>query len=72
MRERLPLIHAPTMIMSGEFDTMVEYIKPHRALLPPTTPAVTAVIKGAGNFAPMEVPGEFSRVVMDFLEQSFD
>ena len=72
MRERLPLIKVPTMILSGEHDTMIDYVEPHTALLPEGTPAVASVIKGAGDFAPMEVPEEFSRVVVDFLEKPLD
>ena len=71
MTERLPLIKVPTMILSGEHDTMIDYVGPHMALLPEGTPAVSAILKDAGDFAPMEVPEEFTRVVVDFFERSF-
>ena len=65
--ERLPLVQAPTLFMAGEHDVMRGHIERHRALLPPTTPAEIAIMEDAGDFAALEKPEEFARIVMDFL-----
>ena len=71
LSERLPLVQSPTLLMAGEHDTMVGYIDRHRALLPQSRPGATAVIKGAGDYAAMEKPREWARLVLDFLEKPF-
>ena len=65
--KRLPLVRAPILFMSGEYDRQMGDLNRQSSLLPPDVPTETAVIKGAGNYAAMEKPEEFARLVMDFL-----
>lgn len=65
--QRLPLLKVPTLFMAGEHDYMRPHMERHLSLLPPDTPVETAVIEGAGDFAALERPQEFARIVMDYL-----
>ena len=65
--DRVPLVQAPTLFLSGEHDQHVRHLEHHRSLMSPTTPVETVIIKDAGIFAPMEKPEEFAQILMDFL-----
>lgn len=64
--ERLPQIHAPTLIIAGDRD--VTDIHEITGLLLARIPgAKEAVIAGSGHIVNMEKPEEFNRAVLDFL-----
>ena len=65
--QRLPLVQAPTLFLSGDHNHNVRHVEHHISLMSPTTPVETAVIKDTGNFAEMEKPEEYARILMDFL-----
>ena len=65
--QRLPLLKVPTMFLAGEHDYMRPHMERHRSLLPPGTPGDTAIIQGAGDFAALERPEEFARIVVEYL-----
>ena len=65
--QRLPLLKVPTLFMAGEHDYMRPHMERHRSLLPQGTAGETAVIQGAGDFAALERPEEFARIVMEYL-----
>ena len=66
---RLPLLKVPTLFMCGELDHQMGSLDRQKSLLPPGVPAETAVIESAGNYAAMEKPQEFARLMMEFLEK---
>ncbi len=64
---RLPMLQTPTLFMAGEFDHQGGHVDRHKSAMPPTALVETAVIPGGGDFAALEKPQEFARLVMDFL-----
>ena len=64
VRERIPRISAPTLLMGGEHD---EFTPRHELLKPLFRQAETHVIENASAVTMLECPDEFNRVVLDFL-----
>jgi pimeloyl-ACP methyl ester carboxylesterase len=62
--ERLPLIQAPTLLITGELDPLAEGLHRHINLVRDCT---TSIIEDAGSFVFMEKPQEYASQVLDFL-----
>ena len=60
-----PTIQTPTLVLFGDQDALVEQENRFRAL----PNAQFATIVNAGHVTMLDQPGEFSRVVLDFLRQ---
>ncbi len=65
--ERVTLLQVPTLFLAGEHDHMRVHLDRHRSFVPASTPTELAIIEGAGAFAAMEKPQEFTRIVLDYL-----
>ena len=66
IRERLPLVRVPTLIISFEHAPQ-PHDALHRSLVPSDVPSDLVTIKGAGRMAAMEQPEQFAKAIMDFL-----
>ena len=64
---RLPLLRVPTYFMCGDLEHVGSDLERQKALLPAGVPTGSAYIKGAGDYAAMEAPQEFARLMMEFL-----
>ena len=67
--ERLRDIHAPTLIIGGERDVsdIQEIVAKLAAEI---VGAKKQTLPGAGHLVPMEKPGEFNRLALDFLAKT--
>ena len=63
--ERLPLIQAPTLVMSGHQDTLRRALEPVAARIPR---ARTRMVEGGSYFTTFDDPELLSREILDFLE----
>ena len=63
---RLPLLRVPTYFMCGDLEHVGSDLERQKALLPAGVPTGSAYIKGAGDYAAMEAPQEFARLMMEF------
>ena len=69
--ERLREIQAPTLVIGGERDAS----DTHKIVAKLTSEMPRArkeLVSGAGHLVPMEKPGEFNRLVLEFLAQHHD
>ena len=67
--ERLPDIHVPTLVIGGERDVS-DIHKIVAKLTSEIAGARKHVMPGAGHLVPMEKPGEFNRLALDFIARS--
>lgn len=69
LREELPLIQAPTLVVWGAHDTLVHVKHAHEtARLIPNSE--TVIFERTGHVAMIERPGRFNRVVSEFIEET--
>ena len=67
--ERFSEIHVPTLVIGGERD--VSDIHQIVAKLAAEIPgAKKKILAGAGHLVPMELPDEFNRLTLEFIEQT--
>jgi len=66
----LPSINAPALCIAGEYDRKFTSIA--RKMCSKLGNGRLAIIPGAGHATHIEKPREFNRVVLNFLEESFD
>ena len=64
MASRLPLIEAPTLVMAGETDTLVEYVGRTARLVKRSR---QHIVPGATNFMMLQEPEELAEIIRDFL-----
>ncbi len=67
INDRFPLLRVPTYFMCGDLEHVGSDLERQKALLPAGVPTGSAYIKGAGDYAAMEAPQEFARLMMEFL-----
>lgn len=66
VEDRLPLLKCPTLLISGgEKDIFHERMEVTKGLI---SDCRTRVISGGGDLIPLEKPGEFAEVTLDFLK----
>ena len=64
MASRLPLIEAPTLVMAGETDTLVEYVERTARLVKRSR---QHIVPGATNFMMLQEPEKLAEIIRDFL-----
>jgi pimeloyl-ACP methyl ester carboxylesterase len=66
VKPKLGMIAAPTLLVSGDKDMFFNQLDSTKRLIPNCS---TAVVKGGGLFLNFEVPGEFARVILEFMKR---
>ena len=64
-QKRLPLIKAPTLLISGSKDVFISLLDATKKLIPRSR---TAVIPDAGSLIALTKPQELSKTILDFLK----
>lgn len=64
-QRRLPLIKSPTLVLSGSRDVFYRRVEVTRSLIPRSR---IKIIEGGGVWIGYEMPGEFAKTILEFLE----
>ena len=65
IKQRLPLIKGPTLLISGSEDMFLDRLEATKNLIPRCK---TQIIEGAGVLICFEKPNEFAQAILEFLE----